>query len=811
MLWRIFLFGGPKIERTTEGRGTQSRFRSRKVSALLAYLALHFEKPCSRESLLEALWPDETDLQVAQNRFRVTLASLRKQLEPEGFPFGSVLDTSLPGCVSLRTGATWCDLAEFEKAHSAGDLSQAASFLTDPLLPGIYEDWATDAQVRFEVLREELAQHPSDSSRPDPEKQRELAHALPLFVSSFVGREKELATLHRLLEAHRLVNLTGPGGVGKTRLSVEACKLTRVRTIFVPLADCTSSDSIAEKILVQLGIGTQNLGEPNEQLRTLMSHMGSVRLLLDNAEHIVEEVAPIVEAILTEIPQVSILVSSRRTLEVAGEQLLRLEPLELPTEAISPDELSNFSATRLFLDRLRQSRPDFSAKPEQANDIVEICKKLDGLPLAIELAAAQITVQNLPEILTRLSENLVDLKSRLRSVSPRHRSLRAAVESSLQGLDSEQSQFLGKLAVFWGGFTADLAVEVTEDPSALDYIDDLVQRSLIYTQTQQDQIRFYCLEVVRHVAQERLSVEDRAEIRLRHQEVLLRMFAGVDERDLRTLALLSEEIENLEIALETLEFSSPQFWDGSRGAILHAFIRGQHRLGLKWIRNFAPHLAKFPNYEVKRGWITAALRILPDLGLLSESRDLINQLRSAAISNGDPLGEIEAEVCEGLVAARSGDTSRAVAIHRKALVTAQQLGDSESLENALSHLSGSLHEIARLPGVQENDRIQGLLEAEIHAVSLISMVSVHSRRHPLSRLLAGAAIFYQGRLDDASHFFEEANASADRLGIRSVRMYCAYFEAEIARLKGDAVKEKEQLNLHNELRELTGIQFEFDR
>lgn len=330
MLWRIYLFGGPKIERINEGQGQQTRFRSRKVSALLAYLALHFEQPCSRESLLEALWPDEADLQIAQNRFRVTLASLRKQLEPEGFPFGSVLDTSLAGCVSLRTGSTWCDLAEFEKEYAKSNLSAAAALLSGPLLPGIYEDWAIDAQVRVELLREELSVVTTAKRANRSEENLEFSHAMPMFVSSFVGREREIATLQRLLDAHRLVNLTGPGGVGKTRLSVEACRQSQIRTIFVPLADCSSLDSIAEKILVQLGIGTQTLGAPREQLQISLSKLGPVRLLLDNAEHVVEDVAEIVESILTGNPQIRIFVSSRRTLEVAGEQLFRLQPLEVP-------------------------------------------------------------------------------------------------------------------------------------------------------------------------------------------------------------------------------------------------------------------------------------------------------------------------------------------------------------------------------------------------------------------------------------------------------------------------------------------------
>ena len=806
ILWNIRLFGGPTLESPLLSAPSQSHFRSSKVAALLSYLALHFEKPCSREALIDALWPDEIDSHTLQNRFRVTLASLRKQLEPQGFPYGSVLDTSVPGCVGLRKGATWCDLHAFDLAHKQKDYGYAAELLQAPLMPAIYDEWASADQIRIELLRDDLASFVSQNIVAESDYELEsIGHRLPLFLSQFFGRESELQAIGTLIESARLVTITGPGGVGKTRLSVEVCKESSRKTVFVSLSDCFDRDSLAESVLRQLAIGSHTTQNSQDQILSVLRQIGEMRLIIDNAEHLLEDIRDFVELLLSQTPNLRILVTSRQPLEIMGEQIFRLSPFEAPQD--TDIVLEKYAATQLFLDRTRQSRPDFQANSSQAKEIVEICQRLEGLPLAIELAAAQITVQSITEILSRLNVSLVDLKSRRRTLSSRHRSLRAAIESSLDGLDPESDRLLGQLSAFWGGFTVDHASEVTGDPVAIERIEDLVMRSLVSSQVVNGKMRFSCLEMIRQIAQERLSSEIAKEAVDQHAKYFMSLAAKVDENDMRTAIPLDDESFNLTAAFQNSDPMDDDFWNASRGAILHAFIRGEHRTGLKWIQEYFPQIEACSVYEFKRDWCNAALQILPDIQRYQESSEIIELTKSLAGQNSDDIGMVYAQIYEGLIAARLGNSDQALHLHRGAFRQAGHLRSELLLECALSHLSGTLHEIARTSTISPEDRIAVLRESEAHAHHLISLVSPLSRRHPLARLLAGVAMLYLGKLDLASAHFGEALSSAERLGIRSVSMYVAYFESEIAHKNGNTELEKQKQSTFERLKEQTGIQF----
>ena len=233
-IWQVRLFNGPIL---LDAAGTETRrFRSHKVGALLAYLALNLGRPCPREELYEALWPEE-ETHLAANRFRVTLASLRRHLEPPGIVFGAVLDVSEPGRVRLRTETVGCDTIECERLLRGGHSEQAARLVTGPLLPGFYEEWAIAAQARYEMLTEDLAvptrtpvPHTEINTSPALETPTSSGPAgfsvsdhnatLPLYLTRFFGRERELQALRDLLQAHRQVSLIGMGGMGKNAAGV---------------------------------------------------------------------------------------------------------------------------------------------------------------------------------------------------------------------------------------------------------------------------------------------------------------------------------------------------------------------------------------------------------------------------------------------------------------------------------------------------------------------------------------------------------------------------------------------------------------
>ena len=273
VILRVRLFDGPAVERAGE---ETARFRSLKVQGLLAFLALRLGRRCPREEIAEALWPNGSDPGVKANRLRVTLASLRRQIEPPGVAFGSVLDVSVPGCVVLRETTVACDVAEFERAYAAGRLDEAGALLRGPLAPGLYDEWIRDHQLRYEMLREDLGEDdPTRSVIPVPPttlgfRGEEVPFCpplrLPLYLTRFVARDEERTRLLAALEAGTLVTLTGPGGIGKTRLAVETAPSLGIAVAFASLASAEGGSGVAEAVLRVLGVQSRSADAPTDAL-----------------------------------------------------------------------------------------------------------------------------------------------------------------------------------------------------------------------------------------------------------------------------------------------------------------------------------------------------------------------------------------------------------------------------------------------------------------------------------------------------------------------------------------------------------------
>ena len=388
-LWRIALFDGPRLL-TAEGTEVR-RFRSQRVAALLAYLCLHLGRDCPREELAEALWPDE-DPQVTSNRLRFSLSSLRHQLELPGMTSGSVLDASRPGYVRLQRERVWCDVIAFEEALQAGDKAEVARLACGPLLPGFYDEWILTERERLEALKEDLPQPEPFSlvaTQPEPEREPTLEKHLPVYLTHFFGRETEIETLLRAFETERLLSVIGPGGMGKSRLAVETAHRLALPSVFVPLAELSDETRLAEFVLGALGIQARIETEPIEALQALLVRHGAFLLILDNAEHLLNTVTALVLRLFESAEMLKILLTSRQSLDIPGERVVLLEPLEPPKLSTSPARLLEFPAVALFCDQARHAHPDFALTPRHTEALVTICQKLEGMPLALELAAAR--------------------------------------------------------------------------------------------------------------------------------------------------------------------------------------------------------------------------------------------------------------------------------------------------------------------------------------------------------------------------------------------------------------------------------------
>ncbi len=328
-------------------------------------------------------------------------------------------------------------------------------------------------------------------------------------TTSFIGRESEVAELHAAVKAHRLVTLTGVGGVGKTRLALEvAARLADEFTDgvwFFELAAVTDPAAVPDAVAAVLGVTQQPGKSVAESVAAALE--GRVRLLVfDNCEHVVDSVADLVEAILAASATVTILATSREGLGVSEEQLWRVPSLDVNSGAES-------AAVNLFVDRAQGVVSDFSlAQPGEADAVVEICRRLDGIPLAIELAASRMASMTASEVRDRLDQRFRLLVGSRRGLA-RHHTLRHMVAWSYELLDDTEKALLDRCAVFAGGFDLHSACAVAgsdDDFATLDLLDALVRKSLLVADRSSGRTRFSMLETIRQFAEDQLAASGAA-------------------------------------------------------------------------------------------------------------------------------------------------------------------------------------------------------------------------------------------------------------------------------------------------------------
>lgn len=330
---------------------------------------------------------------------------------------------------------------------------------------------------------------------------------LPLRLTRFFGRRRESEQLRAMLTGNaRLVTVIGPPGCGKTRLAIEVAAGLQEHfhgaVWFVPLADLREGRAILDRVLDPLGISRAPQATPLDQIAATLGEE-RVLLVFDNFEHMVEQAAE-VRNLLERLPMLRCLVTSRRRLGLSGEREFPLPPLSAPEGlAPLPDLLCNESV-ELFVDRAQAVMPDFQLTAGNAEAVVEICRRLEGVPLAIELAAAATNALGLAQILERIAKG-EDLLSRSRDADARHRSLRAAVEWSYELLTPELQRFFARLSAFRGGWTVEAAEAVCDDPLVLDHLAALAECSLIQVEQSPLGARFRMLEVLREYAHDRLA------------------------------------------------------------------------------------------------------------------------------------------------------------------------------------------------------------------------------------------------------------------------------------------------------------------
>ncbi|MHB8577613.1 MAG: ATP-binding protein [Dehalococcoidia bacterium] len=552
---------------------------------------------------------------------------------------------------------------------------------------------ADAASAGAHAMRPPVAPPPS---QPAPER-----GSLPAPFSSFIGRRQELTELAQLLPRTRLLTLTGSGGCGKTRLAIEAARASAPAfqggAWFIDLAPLTDAALVPAAVATALGVREVS-GRPLTETLVASMHGKQLLLLLDNCEHLLAACAALVNALLRGDPGLTVLATSRELLGLSGETVYPLSPLGLPPEG-APSGGSTFhgsEAVQLFIARAASRLPGFTVDDDQIGSVAEICAKLDGLPLALELAAARIGALTVEEIALRLDDRF-RLLVRGNAGPARHETLRAAIDWSHDLLDESEQALFRRLAAFGGSFALAAAEAVADSAETLDLIGRLVDKSLVTVVARVDgETRYRLLETLREYGRERLAAAGEVETTLaRHAgyfAALAETLAGGGDAG---LTLLDREEDNLREALN---------WFRARGDVaaqlrLAATLRfywvvgGRLREGRDWLRPAAEAgLRVRPN--VRAAALLAAGAIARDLGEPEQAQRELEESLELSREADDRRGIVRALNGLASIAQQRGDCPAARALFTEALNGCEELDERVWIAQTI----GNLGEVALLEG-----------------------------------------------------------------------------------------------------------------
>lgn len=597
-----------------------------------------------------------------------------------------------------------------------------------------------------------------------------FSQTFPAPLTALIGRERELAALRRRLKKTRLLTLTGTGSSGKTRLALEVATRHAAQfrdgVCWVELAPLADAALVPNAVAAALGV-REKIGLSFTDALISFLQPRALLLALDNCEHLIDACAQLVHILLSACGELKILATSREPLGVAGESIYLVPALEMPGETWAPSLAAvgrkhyasalsrwyKFDAVRLFVERGRETDSKFALTAQNVNSIAQICRRLDGMPLAIELAAARVRTLSPDEIAARLDDRFRFLARAGRTGSPRHQTLQAAMDWSYALLPKEERALLRRLAVFAGGWTLDAAIHVTNlsalvgaahETETLDMLSHLIDKSLIVKQERNSGTRYDMLETIRQYARARLAEVDETDaVSARHLDFYVALAEEAESKlesreELEWLERLRLELENVRAALA---------WALGKGAIekglclaaaLHWFWyhTGYLAEASAWLERFLYASADIFGAERAKGmlvagrlarsrgdlggsleWLNAGLKLYRELGGESGIAQALQQLGYTALWQGDRAQAIT-RLQQGLQLARgardririgsillmlgdaqmrNGDLDAADTHFQEALQIHREMGERVNLSWAL----GGLGDIARLQGQYE--------------------------------------------------------------------------------------------------------------
>ncbi len=595
----------------------------------------------------------------------------------------------------------------------------------------------------------------SDSHHPSPAASIGARTHLPMPLTPFIGRESELAGAVALLtrEDVRLLTLTGPGGAGKTRLAIEIATLVEPEfpdgIYFLELAPISDPGDLIPTIAREFHVLASGGESPQSILHQLLGERRML-LVLDNFDQIVAA-APAVAQLLANCPRLKVLTTSRIVLNIQGEHEFPVPPLSLPESGpgrtwrnLNLDELNRYDAIQLFVQRARAARPDFEISEGNGLAIVNVCRRLDGLPLAIELAAARTKILSPEALLTRLSRSLDILSGGARNLPPRLQTMRAAIAWSYELLEPEEQELFQQIAVFAGGFTLEAAEAVCGDKyDVLSGIATLTNNSLLRRIELTDATpRFLMLETVREFGIEQLQEgEHENDARSRHADWVCESMGEIERRMFGPEA--SALLDRFEVELENI-----------RATLRWLIAQGSIDTGLQ-LANACAFCWFYRSYFI-------------------EARDWFEQLRQR--SGPEPSPWLALALCfEGLLNQALSNFPRSLELTEQSLSMAQEVGDQKTAAIATYHLGDVL------------DTMGEFEQAESYFTEALTMFREQNDRLWLSMLLSlhSLVVHRRGDTDRAQEMVAEGLTFARETGFAWAIAICLNRQGRFASDAGD--------------------------
>jgi predicted ATPase/DNA-binding SARP family transcriptional activator len=672
---------------------------------------------------------------------------------------------------------------------------------------------------------------------PPPSARREPAESgnLPLRLTSFVGRESEVVRSRELLARSRLVTLVGPGGAGKTALGIEAARQLGGEVPdgvwLVRLAPVSEPELLIQAVADAVGVSIEGGTATHHPRDVLVSRLADREtvLLLDNCEHLVEPVASLVETVLGRCPRVRVLATSREALAVPGEVQLPVAPLPTPQEGTSPERIPDYPAARLFLDRAEAATAGSQFDAADLVAVAEVCRRLDGIPLALELAAARLTSLTPVELADHVQDRFAVLTSGSRTAEARQQTLRRTVDWSHELLSEPQRVLFRRLAVFRGGWTLDAAQAVVPAPSppvadVLDLLDRLVKQSLVVADPSGGHTRYRMLETLRQYADEKLTeAGEREALADAHARYFVdlgeRAEAGLRGRSqARWVQTVRDEHPNLRAALAWLtgqgDADRALRLAGSLGLYWHL---GRHLEGRETLRAVltlpggtahararalqAVSLVERPRAcivhpsaqcaaaaqeslrifeaagDVQRAAFSRLLLAVEGVGATPgiDAAALLDQADREFEQLGDPWGQAVVAFVRMEIQLKRGDEATARATAEHAVQLFRRLDDGWGLSGVLYHYGY---------GVQRFGAYADAVALLEEAIQVAASAGVHNTVQWATADL-GLALLALGRVDEAAACFARAGVVSEQVGDHAGQALATYGDALMAAREGD--------------------------